>query len=232
MRGARSVSRYAAFMTSRQSIRAIAALAATLVVAGCARTGGATDNPSSTPSMSSSAPSTSSSSSTLPAGPAPSAGSGSTQAGADSDIVDPTSTPNADQDVQPAPNGSTLILTAARPSVHGAYDRVVLQFSGAGSPGWSAQYATSAATLGKGDPIKVAGAGMIDLMITGTTYPQQGAPALKYGSAPGVGVIPEIYTDGWFEGTTHVVLGTAAPGKPFRVFAASNPARLVIDVFH
>lgn len=134
--------------------------------------------------------------------------------------------------MQSAPSGSALILTAARSSVHGAYDRVVLQFSGPGTPGWSAQYATEAATLGKGDPIKVAGAGMIDLMITGTTYPQQGSPALKSGSTPGAGVIPEIYSDGWFEGTTHVVLGTAAAARPFRVFAVSNPARLVIDVFH
>lgn len=134
--------------------------------------------------------------------------------------------------MKPAPDGSKLVLTEARASAHGAYDRVVLQFSGAGSPGWSAQYATGATTLGKGDPIKVAGAGMIDLMITGTTYPQQGAPALKYGSASGAGVIPEIYTDGWFEGTTHVVLGTAATGRPFRVFAVANPTRLVIDVFH
>lgn len=134
-------------------------------------------------------------------------------------------------DTATAGKDAQLVLVDVRSAAHDGYDRVVLELSGTGTPGWTAQYAASAARQGSGEQITVDGSALIDINITGSAIPMQGDPTVSAGPiAPsGTSVVKGIFNDGTFEGITHVVLGTDGK-QPFRVFFIADPPRVVIDV--
>ena len=136
---------------------------------------------------------------------------------------------------QPAAEDSSLVITDLRTGVHDGYDRVVVELSGEGTPGWSAAWVDTAYTQGKGDPISVTGAHVLAITGTGVTMPvmedQQetaytGPWDLTVGG-PGIG---SVHLDGAFEDQFQLVLGTS--GQDYRIFTLSDPTRLVVDVRH
>lgn len=124
-----------------------------------------------------------------------------------------------------------LVLVDVRSATHDGYDRVVLEFSGPGTPGWTAQYADAASRQGSGEAITVDGSTLIDITVTGSAIPAEGQPTVNAGpiTPSGTTAVKGIFNDGTFEGITHVVLGVDAQ-QPFRVYSEANPARVVIDV--
>ncbi|WP_103063508.1 AMIN domain-containing protein [Actinomyces qiguomingii] len=142
---------------------------------------------------------------------------------------------------QPAAEGSELIISDVRIGSHDDedYSRFVVEFSGEGTPGWSAQWTDQAYTQGKGDPINVDGDFTLVVTGTGVTMPiSEEQQAVAYTEPvrfdfDAVGRddddgIEEAYLDLAFEDQFQVVLGTDS--QTFRIFTLTNPTRLVIDV--
>jgi len=144
-------------------------------------------------------------------------------------------------DGQAAADGSALVISDVRIGSHDNedYSRFVVEFSGEGTPGWSAQWTDQAHTQGKGDPITVEGDFTLVVTGTGVTMPiSEEQQAVAYtdpvrfnfdavGRDDDEG-IEEAYLDLAFEDQFQVVLGTDS--QKYRIFTLTNPTRLVIDV--
>lgn len=121
-----------------------------------------------------------------------------------------------------------LALTEIRAATHEGFTRVVLEFSGEGTPGvWSAAWADEAVEQGRGMPIQVEGEAVLDLVIDGTpmTASENPYPSGMHTRAGDLDVV----SDGTFEDNTHVVIGAPA-ARQFQIGFLSDPVRMVIDV--
>ena len=76
------------------------------------------------------------------------------------------------------------------------------------------------------------GAGVLQVMISGTGYPADTGQTEWAGSPlnPGLPVVQEVDVRGVFEAQTQAFIGVARAGAPFRVFVLTAPERLVVDV--
>ena len=121
-----------------------------------------------------------------------------------------------------------LALTGIRAATHEGFTRVVLEFSGEGTPGvWSAAWADEAVEQGRGMPIQVEGEAVLDLVIDGTPMtasenPYPGGMHTRAGDL-------DVVSDGTFEDNTHVVIGAPA-ARQFQIGFLSDPVRMVIDI--
>ena len=124
-----------------------------------------------------------------------------------------------------------LVLRDVRVAEHESFDRIVLEFTGTGIPGWAANYVDEAVLDGSGEAVTLGGDTILDIYASGTTW-----PAADYYSGPrqfepdNGGDIRDVYVAGTFEGYTQVLAGIAGDRVPFRVFALSDPSRLVVDI--
>ena len=121
-----------------------------------------------------------------------------------------------------------LALTGIRAATHEGFTRVVLEFSGEGTPGvWSAAWTDEAVEQGRGLPIQVEGQAALDLVIDGTpmTATENPYPSGMHTRAGDLDVV----SDGTFEDNTHVVIGAPA-ARQFQIGFLSDPVRMVIDV--
>ena len=125
-----------------------------------------------------------------------------------------------------------LTVTGVRVGAHDGHDRVVLDVSGEGTPGWDVRYVDAATAEGTGDPVDLAGPAYLRVVLTGTTYPyESGVEERARGAVdtPGTTAVTGVFYDGTFEGQSLAYVGTQAE-RPFRVYALSNPTRVVIEV--
>ena len=121
-----------------------------------------------------------------------------------------------------------LALTGIRAATHEGFTRVVLEFSGEGTPGvWSAAWTDEAVEQGRGLPIQVEGQAVLDLVIDGTPMTASENP-YPGGMHTRVGDL-DVVSDGTFEDNTHVVIGAPA-ARQFQIGFLSDPVRMVIDV--
>lgn len=121
-----------------------------------------------------------------------------------------------------------LALTGIRAATHEGFTRVVLEFSGEGTPGvWRAAWTDEAVEQGRGLPIQVEGEAVLDLIIDGTpmTATENPYPSGTHTRAADL----DIVSDGTFEDNTHVVIGAPAT-RQFQIGFLSNPVRMVIDI--
>jgi hypothetical protein len=154
----------------------------------------------------------------------------------------PTASPAGD-DGQPFPGATrpdtaepvspdALTVTGVRIAAQDGHDRVVLDVSGQGTPGWDVRYVDSATAEGTGDPVDLAGPAYLRVVLTGTTYPyESGGDERARGpvSTPGTSAVTGAFYDGTFEGQSLAYVGTQGE-RPFRVYSLSNPTRVVIEV--
>ena len=124
-----------------------------------------------------------------------------------------------------------LVFTDVRVAEHESFDRIVLEFTGTGIPGWAVNYVDKAVLDGSGETVTLGGDAILDIYASGTTWPASG----YYGGArhfepPNGGDIDDVYVGGTFEGYTQVLAGIDGAPVPFRVFTLSDPPRLVVDV--
>ena len=102
-----------------------------------------------------------------------------------------------------------LALTGMRAARHEGFARVVLEFSGEGTPGvWRAAWTEEAVEQGRGLPIQVEGEAVLDLVIDGT---------------------PMTASESSYPSGTHVVIG-APTARQFQIGFLSDPVRMVIDI--
>ena len=121
-----------------------------------------------------------------------------------------------------------LALTGIRAATHEGFTRVVLEFSGEGTPGvWSAAWTDEAVEQGRGLPIQVEGQAVLDLVIDGTPMTASNTP-YPSGTHTRAGDL-DVVSDGTFEDNTHVVIGSPTT-RQFQIGFLSNPVRMVIDV--
>jgi hypothetical protein len=183
-------------------------------------------------------------------GCAPDAGSGSTDTSA-TDRVPGSRTPERDHPTPKSPaadlrafpddtepqsgKGSSaagLVLVDVRTVAAESFDRVVLEFSGTGTPGWFVGYVDDAVLDGSGEVVDLDGRAVLDIYASGTTW-----PASDYYDGPTritarsrTSGLTDLYVGGTFEGTTQVLAGVDGAATPFRVFTREAPPRLVVDV--
>ena len=121
-----------------------------------------------------------------------------------------------------------LALTGIRAATHEGFTRVVLEFSGEGTPGvWRGAWTDEAVEQGRGLPIQVEGEAVRDLIIDGTpmTATENPYPGGTHTRAADLDVV----SDGTFEDNTHVVIG-APTTRQFQIGFLSDPVRMVIDI--
>lgn len=227
-------------MTTAPSRRIFTASAlaslSSLALASC---GSAADSAPSAPSASGAAPATSAAADgaaatgAIPTGePLPTAttiatASESSETGSDAPWVETASE-------REAGDGASLLVTGVRTGTHEDYDRVVVDLSGEGTPGWQADWVSEAGTQGKGDPIQPSGAYVLRVLGTGARMPstaEEIASVQKTLNADlDLPAIASVYYDPTVEAQYQLVLGTSS--QSYRVFALSSPTRLVVDVKH
>lgn len=128
-----------------------------------------------------------------------------------------------------------LLATTVRLGLHEDYDRVVFDLEGKGSPGYRVDYVDQAVQDGSGQIIDVAGDAILQVVISGTRYPEENE---SYEGGPGTYTldaaegVEEVRMSGTFEGLTQAFIGIDDEGSPFRVFTLSDPPRLVVDIEH
>ena len=126
-----------------------------------------------------------------------------------------------------------LVLRDVRVAEHESFDRIVLEFTGTGIPGWAASYVDRAVLEGSGETVTLGDGAILDIYASGTNWPGSEG---DYYSGPrqfepeNGGDVNDVYVGGTFEGYTQVLAGIDGAPVPFRVFALTDPSRLVVDV--
>jgi hypothetical protein len=140
---------------------------------------------------------------------------------------------NTEPQSGPVSGGSDLVLVDVGVAESEDFNRIVLEFSGTGTPGWVVKYVDEAVLDGSGEVVALRGSAVLDIYASGTTWP---APNYYRGptqfTPENGGDINDVYVGGTFEGYTQVLAGIDGDPVPFRVHALTAPSRLVIDVMH
>lgn len=127
-----------------------------------------------------------------------------------------------------------LFPTGARVAHHDGFDRVVLDFEGTGTPGWSVRYVDEPVADDSGIEVDLAGDFILRIDASGLSTPttedfdvDQVASGF-YGTGQ-ADVVQDVYASGVFEGWSGSLVGLDTQA-PFRVFTLTEPTRLVVDV--
>jgi hypothetical protein len=209
---------------SRARVASAALLAATALLAGC---GSGDDGGTGTASSSSVATSSSSSPS------ASATATGGSEQPDDGSTDAPSFPANTEPDTEDASADAQVTVRDIRTGRHDGFDRVVFEVGGTGTPGWDVRYVDQASSQGSGDPVEVAGDAVLQVTITGAGLPTDTGVTEFDGPSPlpgaGTETVTEVVFDHTFEGTTVAFVGTTAE-VPFRVYALSDPQRVVVEV--
>jgi hypothetical protein len=205
-----------------------AVLLSAVLLAGC----GSGDDGTQTASDSSTSTSSSSSSSSA-ATSTTAAGTGGEVEPDDGSSDAPAFPANTEPDTSDASAGAQVTVRDIRIGRQSGFDRVVFEVGGTGTPGWDVRYVDQPASQGSGAPIDVEGSAALQVTITGAQIPDETGVAEYDGPNPlpgaGTRTVTEVAYDHIFEGTAVAFVGTSGQ-LPFRVYALSNPTRVVVEV--
>jgi hypothetical protein len=132
-------------------------------------------------------------------------------------------------------SGNGLGVTGVRTAQHPGYDRVVFDLDGTGTPGWRVEYVPEPRAEGSGAPVRLQGTVFLQVILRGVGLPFD-TGVEPFGDSttrvPGTGTkgVAEIAPGGVFEGEQQAFVGLTGTKRPFRVFALTDPARVVVDV--
>ncbi len=137
---------------------------------------------------------------------------------------------NSARQIKRSSGRAELVLTDVRVGEHEGFDRIVLEFSGTGTPGWAVDYVDEAVLDGSGEAVTLAGDAFLDVYASGTTWPApdyyDGPSRVEFQGDD----VTDVFVGGTFEGSTQVIVGIGGGPAPFQVFALTDPTRLVVDV--
>lgn len=227
--------------------RAAAATAAVaLLLAGCS--GGQAPAPSEptstspTPAVSTSTPRPSGTA-TAPADPSeassvpatsPPPGSSAPPVPDVDESLHPWLTGPSEQDPSQAVPENSQEITGVRVGLHDGYDRVVLDLTG-DEPhlGWFAGFVDEPIEDPTGEPLAVEGDAFLQLGVYGIDWTTPSAERYSGASVDGgsLEVVDEVVFGGLFEAQQQILIGLDER-TAYRMFALSDPARIVIDIRH
>ncbi len=127
-------------------------------------------------------------------------------------------------------------VTEVRVATHDGFDRVVFELvSDGGSPGWFIEYGDPRAQ-GSGELVEIAGGAALTVMIRPVLLPPDLPDDVETWNGPPIdgpagGVVQEVVGGPIFEGDHQFFIGVDEE-RPFAVTRLSDPARVVIDIFH
>ena len=131
-------------------------------------------------------------------------------------------------------SGGDLFAPTVRAGANEGFDRVVLDLTGTGTPTWLARYTGAPVRDGSGLPMVIAGDSVLELVVTGMTYPEPGDPVYDGGDfgldTHRLGGVYEVIRTTPFEGQLQLFVGVQGEPRPYRVFLLQDPLRLVVDV--
>jgi hypothetical protein len=132
-------------------------------------------------------------------------------------------------------------LVNVRAGRHSCYDRLVMDFRGAGASALHVRYASAVPHQARSEPLSLRGGAFLDIVLPTTTYDidtgvSTYTPANnnELVNVDGWRTFRQVAGGGSYEGYTTIGLGVRAR-LPFRVFSLTGPgghSRLVIDVAH
>ncbi|WP_342319923.1 AMIN-like domain-containing (lipo)protein [Corynebacterium mayonis] len=128
--------------------------------------------------------------------------------------------------------GTELVVTDVRVGSHEGFDRVVVEYSGHGTPGIIAGYVDKPRQLASGLPIEVTGTTYLEVMIQGTPMGVLSPRAELIKAGPmdlATGAIKGITHGGVFEADTQYIIGLDQQ-RPYRAYTLHNPPRVVVDL--
>ena len=125
-------------------------------------------------------------------------------------------------------------LVDIRSGVHEGFDRVVFEFDGNGLPSWRGEYTDSAAELGRGEPIEVAGEHILEINVNGPSWmtgeePDDLLPSQEYYERDRGGAFEEVFVQGPFEAHSQYLIGLVQE-RPFQMQLLEDPTRIVVDI--
>lgn len=219
-------------MDRRRAMLRIAAMLSVGLSAGCSGAAGGGAEPTAT-APGTTADTTAAESS--PASPAPPPLPVATGSQAEADDVLEGFVESAQVSEAEPSSDARLTVTDVRVGSHESYDRVVFEVAGTGSPGWAVRYVPKAVEEGSGKVVDVSGGGVLEVVLTGMGYPFDTGQT-EWAAGPitteGYAQLWEVDLLGTFEGRTQAFVGLKDAGRPYRVFALGEPARVVVDVQH
>lgn len=147
-----------------------------------------------------------------------------------SDIA-PLGKANSTMKTQAVETPAKLVPVAMRTGTHQGFDRVVIELTGEGRPGWHVDYVPIPQQQASGETLKVSGESFLNVNIDGTTYPFEiGIQGTDLPPTPGAGpAVAEVISGGTFEGRSQFVIGLKGNPRPYSVSYLEDPKRLVID---
>jgi hypothetical protein len=123
-----------------------------------------------------------------------------------------------------ATTSKQVSLVGVRHARHDRYDRVVFDFSGAGTPGYRVEYAPLVG-IGTGKQIPLEGPADLRIVFDGANAPK----LHNYVATPRYPTLRQIKLGGAFEGRVVAGLGLS-DALGFRVLRLANPPRIAVDV--
>jgi hypothetical protein len=134
-----------------------------------------------------------------------------------------------------APSGEAMSVTAVRVARQSGFDRVVLELSSGGRPGWRVGYDDDPRRPGSGDRVDVAGGATLAVLVEGVGYPfdtgvdeYAGPRSLR---PRDTAAVREVRVGAVFEGQYDAYVGVDRR-RPYRVFRLDGPPRVVLDIAH
>ncbi len=132
--------------------------------------------------------------------------------------------------------GGDLLAPTVRAGRHDGFDRVVVDLEGdpGADPGWRAAYTDDPRLDGSGAPAGVAGDSVLEVVLSGTGYPDPGSDVYAEGTyvldTHSLAAVVEVQRTAPFEGMLQLFVGVQGEPRPYRVFLLQDPMRLVVDV--
>lgn len=143
-----------------------------------------------------------------------------------------TATPFSTQQQQQAAHQADLTISDVRVGTHEGYDRVVMEYSGPGTPGFFTSYVDTPLQQASALPLDVAGNAYLELMIHGTPMANLSANQALVKTGPmalETGNIAGITHGGVFEAATQYVIGLDR-ARAYHAYTLENPPRVVVDI--
>ena len=139
----------------------------------------------------------------------------------------------ADQQSDDFPgSGGPLLPVAVRTGEHAGFDRVVVDSTGEGTPGWRVSWVEEPIDDPRGQVVPLDGDAYAEVVITGLPYPEEAEydEVLPSGTtdADDLEVVEQVHVSGIFEGQLQMLIGLDQE-VPFRVITLDDPVRLVLD---
>lgn len=144
--------------------------------------------------------------------------------------LSPLGTPDSSPKTKRPDESAQLAVTGVRVGSHHRFDRVVVDLSGPGSPGWYVSYVTAPMQETVGRPLDVEGSVFLNINVDGTVYPfEAGVEPTPVDAQGGSTNIVDVVNAGTHEGRSQILVGLRS-ARPYSVQVLDNPTRVVVDI--